>query len=84
MADARFGRPRSYERELPSRGFCGLGRKMLGELGDDFVEGDPTPRGFSLETGMGISRELDRDRHSAHCRSRVDSLTDDLSTLGPQ
>ncbi len=58
MASTTFGRPRSYERELPSRGLRGLGGKVLGEIRKELVKCDPTPGGFCGE-GVEMRRRLD-------------------------
>jgi hypothetical protein len=83
MANARFGRPCSYERGFPSRGLCGLRRKVLGKLCDELVKRDPAPGGLRGKASMNVSWKLDCDWHGSQCRRRVDPLTDDFNTFAP-
>ena len=45
-----------------------FGGELVGEFGDELVEGDPAAGRFGLEAGLGLGGKIERHCHEVDCR----------------
>jgi hypothetical protein len=48
----------------------GLGGEVVGDLGDELIEGDAATRGFGLEARLGLGGKIERHGHGVECKRR--------------